>query len=564
MKKNSFYGVLLLMLLSLNSCSKRDDYRKISVEEYQNKMKAGWIGQMVGVGWGAPTEFKYSQQTIPNEDVPEYTPEFVNQFNQDDIYVEMTFIQTLEKYGVDCTYEQAGIDFANSEYMLWGANEIGRENLRSGIKPPASGHPEFSDGADWIDYQIEADYSGIISPGMPNEVIALGEKFGRIMNYGDGLYGGMFVGGMYAEAYFENDIIKIIEAGLECIPYESQYAECMRDVVQWYKENPNDWEKSWRLIEDKYYENPEYRKYTEVSPDYWFHMDAKLNGAYILMGLLYGEGDIDKTIKISMQCGRDSDCNPSNAAGVLFTALGYNNLDEKYVSALTPDVKFSYTNYNFNELCEVSTELAKKFVLKNGGKIETANDGKEYFLIANHKAKPGKLEQSWEPQPFTGETKFTNEQKRQIKFHAHHNFTDLVKEAGSERWKIYSCASRTEPKFYSFNDKKNVIKTSLENKSSSVMFFLQDYDLTEFDKAYLNFSVSCEEEGEINLSLKINYQAPMLEETINAGNLTNGWKNYKIDVTEFIGPKVTFMLGHSGGNKSNTDAYWHNLKITSK
>ena len=61
--------------------------------------------------------------------------------------------------------------------------------------------------------------------------IELGEKFGRLMNYGDGLYGGQFVGGMYAEAFFEDDPVKIVEAGLKCIPAESQYAECIRDVL---------------------------------------------------------------------------------------------------------------------------------------------------------------------------------------------------------------------------------------------------------------------------------------------------------------------------------------------
>ena len=77
------------------------------------------------------------------------------------------------------------------------------------------------------------------------------------MNNGDGVYGGIFVGGMYAEAFFENDIQKIIQAGLECIPPESQYAECMRDVVKWYNENPNDWQKTWQFIEDKYLKNPD-------------------------------------------------------------------------------------------------------------------------------------------------------------------------------------------------------------------------------------------------------------------------------------------------------------------
>ena len=43
------------------------------------------------------------------------------------------------------------------------------------------------------------------------------------------------------------------------------------------------------------------------------------------MGMLYGN-DLDEVMKISMQCGDDSDCNPSNAGGILATAVGYNNL----------------------------------------------------------------------------------------------------------------------------------------------------------------------------------------------------------------------------------------------
>ena len=33
-------------------------YRRLSVRDYRDKMKAGWIGQMAGVSLGAPTEFK--------------------------------------------------------------------------------------------------------------------------------------------------------------------------------------------------------------------------------------------------------------------------------------------------------------------------------------------------------------------------------------------------------------------------------------------------------------------------------------------------------------------------
>ena len=71
-------------------------FRTLSVAEYRDKMKAGWIGQMAGVGWGGPTEFKWMGKIIPAEAMPPWKPETINQFHQDDIYVEMTFVRTLE------------------------------------------------------------------------------------------------------------------------------------------------------------------------------------------------------------------------------------------------------------------------------------------------------------------------------------------------------------------------------------------------------------------------------------------------------------------------------------
>ena len=90
-------AILIIFLLGLISCSFRNNYRKIAVQEYRSKMKAGWLGQMAGVGWGATTEFKYNAEVIPKDSVPAWEPEMINQHYQDDIYVEMTFLKTLEE-----------------------------------------------------------------------------------------------------------------------------------------------------------------------------------------------------------------------------------------------------------------------------------------------------------------------------------------------------------------------------------------------------------------------------------------------------------------------------------
>jgi hypothetical protein len=357
---------------------------------------------MAGVGWGAPTEFRYRDRIIPGAEVPVWRPSLVNQFGQDDIYVEMTFLRSIQVYGFDVSAVQAGADFARSGYLLWHANFAGRNNLRKGIAPPDCSHPRFSRHSDDIDYQIEADYSGLIAPGLPNTVIALGETFGRLVNYGDGLYGGQFIGGMYAEAFFENDPAKIVAAGLKCIPPESQYAEMVRDVMQWHQENPSDWQRTWAAIDEKYQKNPDYRRFSCTGAKGNLNIDAKINGAYVVMGMLYGGGNLDSTIVISMRGGQDSDCNPSNAGGVLFTAAGYGRLPPRFVSELVQDRRFSFTGYDFHALADVCDTLARQAVIRAGGRIEKDDKDGEVFVIPVQEPVPSKLEKSWAPGPVAG------------------------------------------------------------------------------------------------------------------------------------------------------------------
>jgi len=92
----------------------------------------------------------------------------------------------------------------------------------------------------------------MMTPGLPREANKYADRVGRVMNWGDGLYGGMFFSGMYAAAFFENDPRKVVERGLLSIPAESAYAKVIADVLRWSAENPNDWTATWRLIEAKW------------------------------------------------------------------------------------------------------------------------------------------------------------------------------------------------------------------------------------------------------------------------------------------------------------------------
>ncbi len=96
------------------------------------------------------------------------------------------------------------------------------------------------------------------------------------------------------------------------------------------------------------------------------------------MGLLYGKGDPDQTIIISTRCGQDSDCNPSNAAGVLFTTIGFSKLPARFTSELDPQGKFSHTPYDFPTLIDVSKKLVRQALERSGGHIEKATAARRF------------------------------------------------------------------------------------------------------------------------------------------------------------------------------------------
>ena len=125
MLKSIHITAAFVFLLSLCSCGSTTETHRIPIPEYKSKMKAAWLGQMAGVGWGASTEFHFNGEMIPAGKVPVWNQSMINQQYQDDIYVEMTFLKTLEDYGFDVSIRQAGIDFAGSRYGLAHANECG-------------------------------------------------------------------------------------------------------------------------------------------------------------------------------------------------------------------------------------------------------------------------------------------------------------------------------------------------------------------------------------------------------------------------------------------------------
>ena len=345
----------------------------ISKDVLMDKIKGAWAGQTIGCTYGGPTEFRYSG-TMINDNIPiEWPDGYIKWYFDnspglyDDVYMDLTFVEVFENEGLDAPVTSFEKAFSEAGYMLWHANQQARYNIRQGMSGPETGHWTNNPHADDIDFQIEADYAGIMSPGMPNAASHFSDEIGHMMNYGDGWYGGVYVAAMYALAFVSDDIDWVVKEALKCIPEQSKYYKCMSDVIRWHEMYPDNWEICWALCQKNW-------SFDIGCPDgvfQDFNIDATINSAYILIGLLYGEGDFSKTIDISTRCGYDSDCNPASAGGILATMTGYSKIPEKYMANLreVEDLNFAYTDISLNKVYQMSFNQALKVIEKYGGSV---------------------------------------------------------------------------------------------------------------------------------------------------------------------------------------------------
>ena len=367
MKRGIIVLPFLWVLICLLSCSKeKQSFAVISKTELNDKIKGAWAGKMIGVMKGIGMEFKAASVTY--EDSIIWYPEMIERaLLEDDIYGQLSFMSSMVRnQGLQTPVSKLAEDFANAEFNLCHANLQARKNFFDGIMPPLSGAPDYNMHANDIDFQIESDYIGFINPGMPRAATLMADSVGRIMAYGDGLYGGMFVSAMHALAFFEKDAKVVVKKALQAIPSESQYAKAIQTVIDGYEQDPSNWRSTWQILQDRWGESD------LCVPYHPFNIDATINGAYIAMGLLYGENNMEKTIEIAIRCGQDTDCNAANAAAVLGIIQGYEAIDEELKSHIPEmaDKPFLYTDISFNKAVSLTQSFAEENILTNGGNLE--------------------------------------------------------------------------------------------------------------------------------------------------------------------------------------------------
>src|SRR5215203_6139155 len=160
-------AALVILLCGVFFAAPETSTRTIRLDDLRDKIEGGWAGQMIGVSFGAPTEFRYREKIIEDA-LPEWKPERItNSLNQDDLYVDMTFAKVLDEKGIRATSEDFGAMFKDAKYRLWHANLAARRALKRGVPATLSGTPKYNAHANDIDFQIESDFIGLMAPGLP-------------------------------------------------------------------------------------------------------------------------------------------------------------------------------------------------------------------------------------------------------------------------------------------------------------------------------------------------------------------------------------------------------------
>ena len=122
---------------------------------------------------------------------------------------------------------------------------------------------------------------------------------------------------MEAQAFVERDIDKLIDTGVSFIPTDSIIYRMIAELRELRTREDSDWQKGPpNLIEANY----GYDKYGGNC-----HMVP--NHALIILALLYGDDDFQKTMMIVNTCGWDTDCNSGNVGCIMGIKNGLAGLE---------------------------------------------------------------------------------------------------------------------------------------------------------------------------------------------------------------------------------------------
>jgi hypothetical protein len=349
--------------------------RRITYREYFDKIHGGWYGKAIGLVLGVPKEYREPWPPSNFEYLAQIPDHFSDRASGDDVYVPLVTQIVLKKHGIHPTYEQYMKGWAERLFSgrIWVSCDYALDHYRAGILPPKTGQPGYNRYWNDMCSQMGTDIIGWVAPGLTNTAAEMSDFLGHMVNWGVGADGGVFVGAIDSEAFFTSDIEQLVRRARAVLPAGSSYGEMVDDVLRMHREQP-DWRITRQLVAKKYNRDLNTQDLTGL-----------INGAVVLIGLLYGDGDFAKSVLIAQKCRWDSDTNAATVAGIMGTVLGFSRIEPRWRMILHD----TYENFcvrglprwmTFSDIARDTVEIGEKVIRENGGEVSGTGESRVFRI----------------------------------------------------------------------------------------------------------------------------------------------------------------------------------------
>jgi len=295
----------------------------IGHDDYFARIYAGLLGKMAGVYFGRPVEgWSYERIAATIGPVEGYIHERLGLplvVTDDDLSGTLAFLRAIpeQNFPQDLHPQHVAAAWLNNivpgrTILWWGGLGNSTEHtaflrLLEGVPAPLSGSAALNGPivAEQIGAQIFIDGWAMLCPGDPARAVGLAAAAARVSHDGEAVYAAQLIAAMEAAAFVEPDIARLLELGLAHIPAESTVARLARALLALRGREP-DWRaaRAWLAL---HYGYDRYPGNCHVVP----------NHGVVLLALLWGDGDMARSLAIAVEAGWDTDCNAGNVGCLL-------------------------------------------------------------------------------------------------------------------------------------------------------------------------------------------------------------------------------------------------------
>lgn len=357
--------------------------RELPEDDVQSRIKAAFLGSVVGCILGKPLEINPTLEEIkaaleplgewplnnyvtqkaaesfsrpPHPDWAETVREAIRYVApDDDINYTIMGMLVLEKYGSDFTKPQLLELWLNNlqPAFTWGPERTLLAHATLDSLPFGATKPDTQTLETWVNIlnprdefcgaMIRADAYGYACPGNPELAAKLAWRDASMTHRRTGIYGTMFAAAAIATAFVAKDALEIFETALKFVPQKSRFYEKVAASLQVVSDS-EDWLEAYRQI------HADNRQYS--------HCLVYQETGTLINTLKFATSIGDGICKQVMQ-GNDTDSYGATAGSILGAFFGSGQLEERWLKPFNDEIHVRLATFFETSLSVVTDRLTQ-------------------------------------------------------------------------------------------------------------------------------------------------------------------------------------------------------------